>query len=723
MNILENHLVVALGEDGDSPLARFLRSLGARICLANPDQLTATLVGASFLIDRCSMKDWAESSIERDSIQRLYPTLIHMSITPFGHQSTYAQLPANEFIVSALGGALALTGDPDRPPVKEALNACLFHTDMVAAAAAMAAHHERQRSLMGQYIDISAQEATFSRAINPILVWQFDRRKLHRLGGALGYGRAVVRCIWRLADGWCFHTLMTGRLGAPANQALSDWMDSRGVDNPLRGTDWLKYDRSALDATIRQRWETAIDAFFRTCTKNEIATEGRKRGINATVICEPLDALRDPHLQARNFWQTKDGISLPGRFFAASEGPPVEPKLAKSPKEDRGPLSGLRILDFSWALVGSITTKVLGDLGADVIKIESRSRPCLSRIDRQVSASQAGNLDDKPWFAHLNTSKRSVALDLKVPASREIIEPLVKWADIVVENFSPGTMEKLHLDYPALQRLNPRIIMVSGSVYGQTGPLAREWGVDGTGAALSGRTFLTGWPDRDPVIPAALPYGDVVVPYVMAAAAIAAIQNRNKNHRGSHIDVAMYEVCLQQTYAAILQAQTGNVPQRFGNDCQNSFHQAVYPSRVEDRWLAIRCPTEQEWKRLCEIANVDAGPPEKCAPEIATWSRSHDAVALANQLRSCGLCVVLVQDIEDLMEHDPGLAERNPLIVLDHPLLGPFGHLRTPMHFSRSSPNPYRAPRMGEHSCEVSTGVAGISADRYAELEALGVFK
>src|SRR5208282_5250831 len=105
-----------------------------------------------------------------------------------------------------------------------------------------------------------------------------------------------------------------------------------------------------------------------------------------------------------------------------------------------GPLAGIRVLDFSWALVGSITTKILGDLGADVIKVESRGRPCLSRMDVQVGVSSPKDLDDKPWFAHLNTSKRSLALDLKRAEARELLDPLIRWADVIVENFSPGTM-------------------------------------------------------------------------------------------------------------------------------------------------------------------------------------------------------------------------------------------------------------------------------------------
>ena len=135
---------------------------------------------------------------------------------------------------AAMGGTLLLTGEPGRAPVKEALDACTFHADMVAAAGAMAALHSRLRSGRGQHVDVSVQEVAFNRGVSSIVAWQFDRRKLHRVGGALSYGIAIVRCIWRLADGWCFHSLMTGRFGAPANQALSDWIDETGQPAPGR---------------------------------------------------------------------------------------------------------------------------------------------------------------------------------------------------------------------------------------------------------------------------------------------------------------------------------------------------------------------------------------------------------------------------------------------------------------------------------------------------------
>jgi crotonobetainyl-CoA:carnitine CoA-transferase CaiB-like acyl-CoA transferase len=434
--------------------------------------------------------------------------------------------------------------------------------------------------------------------------------------------------------------------------------------------------------------------------------------------------LGDPHLKARQFWAHEGDVRVPSRFFEATQGMGPGEVAATNITQRPGPLAGIRVLDFSWALVGSITTKTLGDLGADVVKVESRTRPCLSRLDVQVTASKPGNFDDKPWFAHLNTSKRSLALDMKRAESREVLEPLIRWADVVVENFSPGTMKKLGLDYDALTRINPGVVMLSGSVYGQTGPLAQEWGVDGTGGALSGRTFLTGWPERDPVIPGAVPYGDVIVPYVMAAAAAAALQHRRTMRTGCHIDASMYEICVQQTYEALLQAQTGERPWRSGNLGGGVFHQGVYPVVGEDRWIAISCATAAQWQRLAEISGIaDSGDPKVRDMRLALWTASRSGPELAQQLQAAGIAAGELQDMEDLLEHDPQLKARAPLVTLEHPLLGPFGHVRTPLRFSRSPVVPYRAPGMGEHSAVIATELAGLSPERVNELEKLGVFQ
>src|SRR5690606_30593113 len=213
----------------------------------------------------------------------------------------------------------------------------------------------------------------------------------------------------------------------------------------------------------------------------------------------------------------------------------------------------------------------------------------------------AGSLDDKPWFAHLNSSKKSLTLNLKAAGAREILDPLIDWADVVVENFSPGTMARLGLDYDSLARRNPAVVMVSGSVYGQTGPLAQEWGVDGTGGALSGRTYLTGYVDGNPVIPGAVPYGDVIVPFVMAGHVAAALQRRRETGHGCHIDASMYEICVQQMRDFLAEAMQGGRPRRLGNADPAVFFQDVFPAAGEDRWVAISVFSEAERARLLAI--------------------------------------------------------------------------------------------------------------------------
>ena len=694
MKPLAGHRVAALGGMAERPLARFLASLGA--------ETGGPVHSASFVIDDIGLDRLGELALRDDCI--------HVSVTPFGSGGPRSQWRGSELVASATGGALRVTGEPGRPPVKEAGDACTFHADMVAAAGAMAAHYARGGHGKGQHVDVSIQQVAFSRNFNGVLVWQFDRRKLRRVGGALAYGKATVRAVWRLADGWCFHSLMTGRLGAPANQALSDWIDEAGMPNPLRGTDWLSYNRSTLPAETRAEWETAIAAFFQSRTKAEIASEGHCRGINACVVNEPADVLADPHLQARGFFATASG--LPERFAVIREGEKaVAPAVHTG--ERPGPLSGIRVLDFAWALVGSITTKTLGDLGAEIVKIESRTRPDLARLDVQVSASQPGNFDDKPWFAHMNTSKRSVSLDIKDPRSREVLEPLIDWADVVVEYFSPGTMKKLGLDYDALAARNPGIVMVSGSVYGQTGPMAQEWGVDGTGGALSGRTYLTGYPDGDPVIPGAVPYGDVIVPFVMAGQVAAVLQHRRETGRGCHIDAAMYEICVQQMRDFLIAARRGERPQRLGNTDPSVLWQGVLAASGEDRWVAVTLFDEADRARFASVVGDDP----------AAWCAVREDDAIVAEIQAAGVAAGVVQDAEDMIEHDPQLQARGALVTLDHPLLGPFGHMATPIRFSRDLLEPFRAPRMGEHVEEIARALCGLSPERVAELQTEGVFQ
>lgn len=694
--------------EGDAEVcARFLESLGAARC-DDLERADIVLTGI-------------RSAETPAALAARYKRAIIVDVTPFGRDGPYAEYRGSELVCSAMSGALRACGYPDRAPVKEAGDACWFHANAMAAAGAMFALNVRDETGEGQIVDVSVQEVAASRMTNGILAWQFDKRLLLRAGPATNYGVATVRCVWDLADGFVFHSLMTGKFGAPANQALSDWMTERGADNPMRDVDWQRYDRSALPAETRAVWEAAIAAFFKTLTKAEIASDGRRRGINATPANEPADVVKDEHLRAREFFEPmrSAGCSAlaPRRFVRVVEPPAANavPRPSARRAEGRGPLAGIRVLDFSWALVGSFTTKALGDFGAQVVKVESSLRPCLSRLDVQVSASKRGEFDDKPWFAHLNTSKLGLKLNLKRPESRAVLDRLVDWADIVVENFSPGTMKSLGLDYATLSARRPDLIMVSGSVYGQTGPLAREWGVDGTGAALSGRLALTGWPDRTPIPPSAVPYGDVILPPMMVAAAIAAVHARRKTGLGRHIDASMYEACAQQMAPQLLASQLGASPRRDGNRDPGVLCQGVYPCDGDDRWIAISAATEAERAALARIVGSSATDSDTLDADIAAWSGAREAHRAMRDLQEAGIAAGVVQDASEVIA-DPQLRQRGFLQQLDHALLGAFEHQATPISLSRSERPIYAPPRLGEHDDYVCRTLLGMSE---ADIEAL----
>jgi crotonobetainyl-CoA:carnitine CoA-transferase CaiB-like acyl-CoA transferase len=367
--------------------------------------------------------------------------------------------------------------------------------------------------------------------------------------------------------------------------------------------------------------------------------------------------------------------------------------------------------------------------------VESSQRPCLTRIDVQVVRSTRDSLDDKPWFAQLNTGKLSLCLDLKHPRAREVLSPLIDWADVVVENFSPGTLHKLGLDYESLRRKRgrPGLIMISASAYGQTGPLAQEWGVDGTSAALSGRVFLTGWPDRAPVTPGALPYADLIVPQFMVAAIAAALVERQRTGAGRYLEVAMYEIAVQQMRRALIAAQRGTPLQRSGNRDPDVLLQGVYPACGTDRWIAISLFDASDWSRFTALLgshwpdaltlqHADDDMRLALDRRLGEYTARYEDIEWMQRLQAIGIAAGVVQDARDLLERDPQLRAQGAFVGLDHPVLGRFEHQATPYHLSRTPAELRRAPLLGEQNETICRELIGLRPDAYAELVGAGLF-
>jgi benzylsuccinate CoA-transferase BbsF subunit len=293
-------------------------------------------------------------------------------------------------------------------------------------------------------------------------------------------------------------------------------------------------------------------------------------------------------------------------------------------------------------------------------------------------------------------------------------------------------MKKLGLDYEQLRKRRPNIIMVSGSVYGQTGPLSQEWGIDGTGAALSSRIFMTGWPDREPVLPS-VPYGDALLPLLMASACVAALDHRSRTGEGAHIDASMFEVQVQQMLPALIEQQlTQQPPKRAGNRSAFAAPHGVFPCTGEDRWIAVACEDDEQWRALANLMNLNDRRFDRFADRkqheeqlealVGAWTGSQDAYDLMVKLQSAGIAAGVVQNAGDVLDSDPQLKTRGFLEDVNHSVLGTFGHQAPPFKLSRTPAKVRAAPKLGEHTRQICIETLGMTAADVDRLTSAGVF-
>ncbi|HJQ83558.1 MAG TPA: CoA transferase, partial [Candidatus Binatia bacterium] len=270
------------------------------------------------------------------------------------------------------------------------------------------------------------------------------------------------------------------------------------------------------------------------------------------------------------------------------------------PVDDGLPLADLKILDFSWVGVGPITVKYLADHGATVVRVESRARLDVVRLGPPWHDARPG-IERSQFYASYNTSKLGLALDLRRPEARDIARRLAAWADLVVESFTPRVMRGWGLAYEDLRTVNPRLVMLSTCLQGQTGPHAEYPGFGQLMAALSGFYEVTGWPDRDPAPPYGA-YSDFIVPRLAATVLLAAIDHQRRTGEGQHIDVSQFEAALHFLAPALLAWELdGTVAGRTGNRADHAAPHGVYPCAGDDRWIAISVRGDAEWRAYGEV--------------------------------------------------------------------------------------------------------------------------
>jgi benzylsuccinate CoA-transferase BbsF subunit len=396
---------------------------------------------------------------------------------------------------------------------------------------------------------------------------------------------------------------------------------------------------------------------------------------------------------------------------------------------------GIRIVVFAFLGVGPHSVKYLAEYGAEVVRIESRSRPDPMRAVPPFKDNIPGT-ERSQVFSKIDNNTLSITLNLKHPGGVAIAKRLVAKSDIVIDGWTPGTLAKLGLSYEDLRQINPGLIMLSTCMQGQNGPAAKHPGHGVTLASLSGLNYVTGWPDRAPSGISG-PYTDVVAALYSALALQAALEFRHRTGRGQYLDISQFECSVQFSVPRILDYLINRRElNRQGNRCSYAAPYGVYRCRGEDRWCAIAVFTDQEWASFCGAIGHPAwtGRPEfstvlgrvkntaELDQRVEEWTINYSPQEVMEILQSAGVAAGVVQNGKDLWE-DPQLRHRNSVCELEHPEIGSAVCQRVGVSLPDIPYELKRAPMLGEHTEDICKRVLNLTDEEFIELFNAGVFE
>ena len=395
-----------------------------------------------------------------------------------------------------------------------------------------------------------------------------------------------------------------------------------------------------------------------------------------------------------------------------------------------GALDGYRVLDFGWVLAGAIPGMVLADMGAEVIKVETRQRLDYMRLGRPIVGDQP-DPEQNPMFHNVNRGKLSLTLNVGEPEAVELARRLVEKCDVVIENFSPGVMDRLGLGYETLREINPGIIMASISSTGQDGPLRDLRAYAPSIGALSGLDSTMGYEGGGP-LGLKHAFGDICGALHAVFAIASSLYRRNQTGEGQYIDVSMLRAtAVTQGVGLMEQAMTGRSLQPRGNYDPTMVPYGNYLCAGEDKWISIAVASEEEWLGLLAAMDDPAWAGDQRFNSqfrrqrhrreldalLSSWTAGHDADELTDVLQRNGVAAAPVFSAEERLFH-PHFMERGLYSDIDHPALGAEPIFNLMWNLSKT-PSVVRrhAPLMGEHNQQVLCGTLGLTENELAQFE------
>ena len=387
-------------------------------------------------------------------------------------------------------------------------------------------------------------------------------------------------------------------------------------------------------------------------------------------------------------------------------------------------LKGIRVADFSWVWAGPLATMLLTFLGAEVIKIETKTRVDQTRHGSITTGDSFKDYNASPIFNNANLNKKSVTINLKKPQGVELAKQLVAACDLTVENMRPGVMDKLGLGYKDLVKVKPDLVMLSSSGFGQQGPYSKYAGFAPIFAAQGGLAHLTGYEDGTPNTMSGVM--DLRVGTLSSFIALAALHHQRKTGKGTYIDFSCSDAVTSLIGGTLMDySMNQRSPLRNANHDEIMAPHNCYRCKGEDKWVSIAVATDEEWQAMCEVMGNPAWASEEAYSStfnrwnnretldnhISEWTRNYTHYEVMEKLQKAGVAAMPSFNAEEILS-DPHVDARQMFNRVTHPVLGEKVVLNPAWKLSKTPAKIKKcSPLLGEHNEEVFGGILGMSND------------
>jgi crotonobetainyl-CoA:carnitine CoA-transferase CaiB-like acyl-CoA transferase len=645
-------------------------------------------------------------------------------------------IPSDSLTIGAWSAMSWSIGDADKAPLTLPFDLADFQLALYGVAAGLAAMLADPRSSDLRHVEVAGRDvlAYYVGMITANFL-PYERpwaREGARPPGSAGvYPASIFSCL----DG---HVVLMCRNQKEWHALLA------AMGNPGWSQD-PKFDDPRVVARLHaDEADAHLIPWISAQTSDDLVKLGRASGLAVAPILSVREALDEPQFAFRDFFaESTPGLrsaTVPWRLEQAPEAEPVRPwQVTGDHDEPTRLLEGLRVLDLSWVWSGPLTTSILGDLGAEILKVEHGGHMDTGRLRGRARRNgvevEGPEHEATPYFNQMNHGKRSITVDLKKPESRAILLDLVEQCDVVVENMRPGVLQRLGLSYADFASRNPAVVMLSMSMAGQDGPLKSMKGYAGIMAAMSGLESLIGYDEHNIVGSLSPAVGDPNAAGHALCVLLGSLIRRRRTGHGCWIDLSQIEALMCVMPAPILASQLDDRVDVPVNTHPLFAPYGHFPAAGRDRWLALAIRTDEEWAALARLSGSAAWTHDErwqtaqgrragraeIEEQVSRWAAEQDREALVSDLLALGIAAAPVASFEEITD-SAWVKSQEFKVRVEHRYLGGTDVFVAPFRFGgRTVGRALPAPLLGADTDDILTELLDMDSSRIDELRRQGV--